>query len=225
MHHKKAFCLPTLLFIAVLQLFFQAEGKEIILFAPHDQPEKHLISYLDQAQKQIYAAVYVLTNKAITKALMRAKKRNVDVQIIVDAATLDHKTHTIEQLKEAEIDIFVYPSTPHHAVNKQQPTHKGIMHHKFALIDNSLWTGSFNWTTSANKYNKENVIISDDISTCTRYKEEFNALKIESINPKRKNKVSHGGNRKKQNRVSFFKSPLQAIKAYFRRTSRPRSND
>lgn len=179
MRPKKTFYFPILLLIAVLipQLFSQANGKELVLFSPQDQPEKHLISYLEQAEEHIYAAVYVLTNKAITNALINAKKRNVDVQLIIDPATLDHKANTLEQLKEAGIDVFVYNPAPDDNSDKRP---KGIMHHKFVLIDSFLWTGSFNWTSAANKYNRENVIISDDPNTFKRFRAEFEALKKDS---------------------------------------------
>ena len=55
-------------------------AKQIVLFAPDDEPQKHLISYVRQAQTKIHAAVYVLTDAAITRALIEAKqKRNLDV--------------------------------------------------------------------------------------------------------------------------------------------------
>ena len=51
------------------------------------------------------------------------------------------------------------------------------MHHKFAIFDETtLWTGSFNWTVSANTNNCENVIITDDREACRSYQAQFNQL-------------------------------------------------
>ena len=56
------------------------------------------------------------------------------------------------------------------------------MHNKFIIIDNKkLWTGSFNWTNSADTSNQENIIITDDSEVIERYKEQFEILKLRSI--------------------------------------------
>lgn len=52
-----------------------------------------------------------------------------------------------------------------------------IMHHKFIIIDGILlWTGSFNWTSAANKKNYENVLATDDRDVCKLYSEHFSQI-------------------------------------------------
>lgn len=51
----------------------------------------------------------------------------------------------------------------------------GLMHHKFALIDERLLlTGSFNWTYNSNA---ENLVVSDDPALITAFREEFERLR------------------------------------------------
>ena len=102
------------------------------------------------------------------------------------------QNNKIDLLKNANIDIFTYPSVSRSSNNKLRKI-DGIMHHKFAVIDHKIvWTGSFNWTVSANKRNKENVIISDNAALIQRYEDEFQRLKkecvLKRIQKKNKNK-------------------------------------
>ena len=41
------------------------------------------------------------------------------------------------------------------------------MHNKFVLLDNQIWTGSYNWTVSAKKRNKENQTTNFGSNTAT----------------------------------------------------------
>jgi len=50
------------------------------------------------------------------------------------------------------------------------------MHHKYAIIDNTVWTGSFNFTQGGS-YNQENVMVTENnISIKEQYTEDFNFL-------------------------------------------------
>lgn len=54
---------------------------------------------------------------------------------------------------------------------------KPIMHNKFAIIDDVVWTGSFNWTVSANTRNNENVIVlSGEKEALSKFLANFNEL-------------------------------------------------
>jgi phosphatidylserine/phosphatidylglycerophosphate/cardiolipin synthase-like enzyme len=51
------------------------------------------------------------------------------------------------------------------------------MHHKFAVLDNSVViTGSFNWTTQAVKFNQENIVFYENKELAAKYTEEYNKL-------------------------------------------------
>ena len=51
------------------------------------------------------------------------------------------------------------------------------MHNKFAIIDDKVWTGSFNWTISANRKNQENVVYNDEKDVYEKFLEQFEKLK------------------------------------------------
>lgn len=54
----------------------------------------------------------------------------------------------------------------------------GLMHHKFCIIDDkTLITGSYNWTTKARYYNKENIIIIEDEKIVKEFLKQYDELK------------------------------------------------
>ena len=51
------------------------------------------------------------------------------------------------------------------------------MHHKFAVIDNSVVvTGSFNWTAQAVRYNQENLLFFENKNLAEKYTKAFEGL-------------------------------------------------
>lgn len=158
-----------------------------VLFSPNDNVKDRLIYLINNSKKRIYAAVFMLTEKNIAHALVDAKSRGVDVQIVSDVGSVKTPSGKIDFLKDRGIDIFVFnPSSK--ADNKSIFNNQPIMHNKFAIIDKKIWTGSFNWTSSANSKNHENVIIvSEDDSSVNKFLKQFELLKgycIKSPSPK-----------------------------------------
>lgn len=145
-----------------------------IYFSPDDRPRNKLIELINDAQHRIYAAVYMITDKKIANALVEAKKRGLDVQIITDQSCAKSEFGKIKTLLENNIDVHVY--APEKSARQLSAP---LMHDKFALIDyNKIWTGSYNWTKSASEVNQENaILISDDNEMYERFLSQFSVLK------------------------------------------------
>jgi phosphatidylserine/phosphatidylglycerophosphate/cardiolipin synthase-like enzyme len=146
-------------------------------FSPADNLQAILIDLINHEQQGIQIAIFMFTNGAIADALIAAKKRGVTVEIIIDGSTEHDKFSKIGCLKKAKIPIFVYkPQGKMQLIND-------IMHNKFVIFhknkeDNALlWTGSFNFTRSANDRNQENVIVCDNPELIDAYKKQFEQLK------------------------------------------------
>jgi cardiolipin hydrolase len=141
------------------------------LFSPVDRPTDKLVELINGAKKSITAAIYMLTDKKIADALIKAKnERLVTIRIALDPISAG-KFGKADYLAENNIPIFLYQPEAIH------PWFTPILHHKFAIFDDwTLWTGSFNWTVSANFSNAENVLISTDPTTCKAYKAYFETL-------------------------------------------------
>lgn len=155
-------------------------SQSTILFSPQDHPTNKLISLIGQAKEKIHAAVYMITDKKIAEALVKAKERGVDVQIVTDKITVEGMYGKGRLLRERGIDVFQFNSEVKKSEAKRYYKASPLMHNKFAIIDNKTWTGSFNWTCSANQKNRENVIILDEKEVCEKYETEFNNLKEKS---------------------------------------------
>ncbi len=186
---RKAFSALLLLLI----LFYGASllSRTEVLFSPDDQPTKKLLAMIDSAKKRVYAAVYMLTDKTIAEALIAAKKyRRVDVQIVTDKISVDSPFGKGKMLQASGITVFVYSPPSKRTLSNSRFDMTPIMHHKFALFDDITWTGSFNWTVKANRSNQENVLITDDKETLTRFASCFDRLKtlsrpLEKAEPQR----------------------------------------
>ena len=70
----------------------------------------------------------MFTDNLIAQALIDAKKRGVDVKIIVDNATMDYEYGKGTLLKENGIDVYVFS-----AEDKKAKFGTPLMHNKFAF--------------------------------------------------------------------------------------------
>ncbi len=143
------------------------------LFTPQDNIRKTLTGLIGQEQQEICVAVYYLTDPKIAQALLEAANRNIHITIITEPKHVLECEHSqIFNLKHPNIQRYVF----------QHHQDMGIMHHKFMILTKNLdgqsivATGSFNYTRSAQKYNQENVIITNDPATVMRYQKQFSYL-------------------------------------------------
>ncbi len=120
--------------------------------------DKEIIKVIDNADKYVYFAIYYFTKENIADALIRAKKRGLDVAGITDReASLGSNKNIVQKLRKAGIDI------------KIRNNNEGIMHVKALVTDDAYVSGSFNWTQSATVSNDEIIEISTNESVRKKY--------------------------------------------------------
>lgn len=177
----------------------QGVDHEEVLFSPHGHPTARLLELINCAQHTIHVAIYMLADEAIVSALGQAKKRGVDVQVIVDQSSMRSRRCKGRQLKHYGIATYVFraPRRMQKKITRSRFKTKrrcrrnkrsiARMHHKFALIDNKLWNGSFNWTKKADQENYENIVITDNPVLYKKFQECFGRLKrVCRINTRRR---------------------------------------
>jgi len=161
------------------------ESKSFVYFSPDHKPTDKLLELIGQAKSKIHAAVYMITDHQIAQALINAKARGVDVQLIVDTSTVDLEYGKGSFLRKNNIDIFVFREQTKDSQSKNSRSkhsrsknsrYGALMHNKFALIDNQLWTGSFNWTKNANMRNQENVVLTDEKEIYQPFEQQFKVI-------------------------------------------------
>ncbi len=137
---------------------------EKLYFSPGMDCLNAITDTINNAKDSLDICVFTITDNRIVKAIEAAKFRGVTVKIITDNDKLLDRGSDIIYLSKKGYDIKVDYTDSH-------------MHHKFAVIDKKIsLTGSYNWTRSAEKYNQENVLVSDSKYLAKTYLEEFNKL-------------------------------------------------
>jgi phosphatidylserine/phosphatidylglycerophosphate/cardiolipin synthase-like enzyme len=106
--------------------------------------EGPLVEAIDSARLSVHAAMYSLSLKDVRDALIRARRRGIDVKVVMESDNVD--ADAPQRLKEAGVPLL-------------GDRREGLMHDKFMVIDGTeVWTGSMNFTTSG-AYLDNNVLV------------------------------------------------------------------
>jgi phosphatidylserine/phosphatidylglycerophosphate/cardiolipin synthase-like enzyme len=147
-------------------------------FAPDDNLQQVLCSYIDQEQEAIDIAIYSFTNKHIAEAIINAYNRGVTIRLISDPSWLSDNYSKIHLLQTHGIPIHVY--NVHYS--KKKAISRNIMHHKFIIFKKNkdgrsyVWTGSYNFTRAATLHNQENALIISKNRTVRQFQAQFERL-------------------------------------------------
>lgn len=136
-------------------------------------PRKLLIEKINNAQTSIDIAIYSITDNNIKKAIIDAKKRNVQIRIITDKqeSSSKYQSTLLSELKQIGIPIKIN-------------SHSGLMHLKIAIIDGKIiGLGSFNYTNSASTINNEDIFFVNDSKIATEWEKAFQDM-WDNKNPK-----------------------------------------
>ncbi|AEI49229.1 phospholipase D-like domain-containing protein [Runella slithyformis] len=128
--------------------------------------KQRIISEFNNAKQCIYVAMAYFTDRDIAMTIVEAKNRNVAIDIIL-SSNLQNETVKL-MLKGAGISVHAF----------ETGDARGIMHHKFSLIDNRISiNGSYNYSLNASTNNVENITVSDDLTSYSQMQAEFERLK------------------------------------------------
>jgi phosphatidylserine/phosphatidylglycerophosphate/cardiolipin synthase-like enzyme len=139
-----------------------------VKFARSGSVAEALMSLLRATSRSIDAALYRLNHPRLTRALEEAVERGVRVRLVVDRNKYAESRATQELLARAIVPFRL-------AYGRQGPGSK--MHHKFAILDQqTVLTGSYNWTLESEDENYENLVILEEAQPVEAYTREFEAL-------------------------------------------------
>lgn len=121
-------------------------------FTPGDAADRLITETVLRARYQILVQAFSFTHRKIADALAGARRRGVDVQVIVDGRQLDNGFAPVVP-GLASAGIAVYVDADHDAA-----------HNKVMIVDPStpdaiVITGSYNFTWAAQTRNAENLIL------------------------------------------------------------------
>ncbi len=134
----------------------------IINNAKFNKIQNDIISTLANAQVSVWIAVAWITNNTIISKLQELHDKGVEIKIILT----DDYTNK-RYFPNVNMPVF-----------EKKGNGGGKMHHKFCVIDNQIVIhGSYNWSTSAEMKNDEDITITHgDLSLATKYSIRFKEL-------------------------------------------------
>jgi len=157
-----------------------AQGTLEAAFTPGDDIEGLLIDAVDKARRQVLVQAYILTSKPLTSSLIAARKRGVDVRVLVDAGQLNKLGHErIAAMLAAGVTV--------REETRYKSAHNKVIVIDAAGADATVITGSYNFTWSAQNKNAENILIARKnlplaakyVANWTRHFEEAEAYRAD----------------------------------------------
>ena len=130
-----------------------AAGSIEVAFSPNEGSENLVVKVIDSAKSDIRMLAYSFTSAPVVQALLQAKKRGVNIKLIVDEKSNVSQDKSgksraaLSALNTAGVDvrtIKVY----------------AIHHDKVICVDSdTVELGSFNYSSAAANRNSENVLV------------------------------------------------------------------
>ena len=153
----KTFCAQVLCLALMLQagcaihapVAHAADSRIQVGFSPDAGAEALVLEVIASARHTIRLAGYLFTSRPIVGALIAARRRGVDVRIVLDErGNRDAASRSaIRRVASAGIPVRLISAYPIH-------------HDKYIVVDGrSVETGSFNYTHAAAHANSENVLV------------------------------------------------------------------
>jgi phosphatidylserine/phosphatidylglycerophosphate/cardiolipin synthase-like enzyme len=129
-----------------------ARGTVQVAFTPWDNAEAMIVEGIRRARQQILVQAYSFTSRTLAYALIAAKRRGVDVQVIADREQVySGEASRIPELHQEGIPVALEV--------RYQSAHNKVMVIDAGTADAAVITGSYNWTYAAQYKNAENVLI------------------------------------------------------------------
>jgi len=133
-------------------------------FSPDDGVEGAILAKINAAQKSIGFAAFSFTSEPIAGAMAERMKDGVKVRGVFEARNAGSRYSRDDYLAERGAKIYM----------DKNPNN---MHHKFIVIDaQTLITGSYNFSKSAEKENDENCLIIEDPALAGLYQNELEKM-------------------------------------------------
>jgi phosphatidylserine/phosphatidylglycerophosphate/cardiolipin synthase-like enzyme len=133
-----------------------------VYFSPDDGVAARLAELLQNAQESIYFMAYSFTSNDLGNIILMRSEAGVRVAGVMDAEQVRSNQGT-------EYDPFLQAG-----LAVRLDGNEGLMHHKVMIIDDTIVvTGSYNFTSSAENDNDENVVIVFSPELAAQYLLEF----------------------------------------------------
>ena len=121
-------------------------------FSPEGSALQLVLKTIGIAQQEIRLMGYSFTSPEVVRALVRAKRRGVDVAVVLDWKANTGKNNNASK---AAMNLLVGAGIPVRTVSAYK-----ILHDKVIVVDErNTQVGSFNFSRAADRSNSENVLV------------------------------------------------------------------
>jgi len=159
---KKTLIRLTKLILFVLVYSFSYSQNIGIFFTHKDNVLEKIISQINDSKKTIHICVFEINHEKIIESLIKAKKRGIDVKMVIDDREKNSK----------EVNLLRTNKIPIVFDNK-----RSYMHNKIYIFDQeTVITGSLNLTYNDINNNRNNIVVIKDNKLADRYEEEFREM-------------------------------------------------
>jgi phosphatidylserine/phosphatidylglycerophosphate/cardiolipin synthase-like enzyme len=133
-----------------------------IYYSPADHVQSALLPLINHAQSSVYFLAFSFTADAIGNAIRQRAAAGVKVAGVMEADQVKSAIGTeYEAFRKAGLDVHL-------------DGNPGAMHHKVFIIDRRIVVmGSYNFSTSAEKDNDENLVVINNAEIAAQYMKEF----------------------------------------------------
>ncbi len=136
-----------------------------IYFCPEDDCKEKIISLIIDSNNSIECAIYDITSKDISQALISEKEKGNQIRIVTDYGRSSTKTSQVGILKTSGIDVLLSPSE------------SSYMHNKFCVFDDNIVViGSTNFTENSFSESYNNIMIFENPKLTEILKEKINSF-------------------------------------------------
>jgi len=138
-----------------------------VLFSPEQGQEilQKIEDTIQNAEERVYILTFSFTLDEIAEAIIEKHREGLDVKVIMDKGQASSKWAVTEELKQAGIPLVV-----------KRGSKGGYMHIKALIADDTVLTGSYNYSKSATYRNDENFLIIRDKAVLDAHLAKFSRL-------------------------------------------------
>ncbi len=149
-------------FLLFISVFLQASPN--VYF--DDRAAGELLKRIEAEDKKVHMAIYSFTHPQIIKALIAAKKRGVDVQVLIDASSVKSKSPA-PRLDKQGIHLYLWEGSR--------------MHGSFCVFDQGVWVGSLDGSRKYRPEDCEYALLLEDPKTVSLFEKRFLELRLVAL--------------------------------------------
>jgi phosphatidylserine/phosphatidylglycerophosphate/cardiolipin synthase-like enzyme len=129
-------------------------------FSPRGGGQEAVVDTLKQAKKDVAFMTFSFTDKEIGAIMVAKRQAGLRVEGVFDQCLGFGKFSQYHTLKAA--NIF-----------SRMDGNQALLHHKILLVDDTVITGSYNFSANADKSNNENVLLIQNTYVSSMYRQEY----------------------------------------------------